>query len=405
MKRVRKVALWVLGVVLGLAVAGWIGLQIYMNTPAARRLASEQVSKLVGLPVEVTEVNVGFGSTTVSFVIPDSGSDPADPVDLLKVGRLETDITLTGIATGSVAPSYAVLRDAELTLRLDANRKIASPLPKFESGGGGKLPAVKLVNARFRIRQAGKPDFDIGGANGELAADTSSAGGYLITGTIADKTWGEWRVDGRLGADPTIGEVTLTTDSAQVSDQLLQSIPFVKPKVWKHLSATGATSARVTLGFNEDDVKYAVDVAPKGATITLPDADATLTGVSAYVRIADGKVIAKDGTLTLAGGSGKVANAVFDFDRDEYVLTIETTASGVDIRQLPASWGLPKQVEGKLKGYAKLEIRIKDDGTIDTRGDGIAEVEKAKLAGFDAEIKFVLRGENGRYRFDSEQQE
>lgn len=398
MRRIRKISLWVIGVLLGLAAVGWIGLQWYLSTAGARRMVSEEVSKILGMPVEVTSVNVGFGSTSVALVIPDPGSDPANPADLLRAGRIDTDITLGGLLTGSASPTKLTLRDADITLRMDADRKLISPLPKFEGEGGGKLPAVTLDNVRVRIRRPGQPEFDVGGVSGKLHADGE---GYSITGNISDKNWGEWRLDGKLGADPADGQVTLTCDATDINDGMLRSIPFVKPKVWKHLSATGTTAAKVSLAFKPDgDFKYDVTVTPKGATLTLPDADVTLTQVAADIRIADGKVIAGNGRLTLAGGQATVPTGVFDFDRDEYLLTLKATASGLNVRQLPASWGLPKELEGKLKGHADLEIHF-GDAKIETLGNGVAEVQNAKIAGIDAEIKFYLKGENGRYRFDS----
>ena len=397
MKRVRKIVLWVIGVVVVVAVGGWLGLQWYLNTAGGRRLASDKLTAILGMPVEVTSLSVGFGSTSVAVVIPDPAADP--PADLLRVGSIDADITLLGLISGSATPARVTVRDADVVLRLDANRKLVSPLPKMAGdGGGGKLPAVTVVNARVRIRQPGKPEFDVTGVTATLSADGD---GSAIAGDISDPKWGRWRIDGRLAADPADGRVTFTSDDVTVSDPLLRSVPFVKAKVWTHLSASGSTIASVTLAFKPDgDFRYAVELRPKGATVTFPDATLTVTDVTGDVRIADGQVTATGAALTLAGGRA-TADGVFDFDKDVYVLNLKATASGVDVRRLPEDWGLPKEIEGKLKGKADLEVLIADGGNLDTRGSGTGEVEKAKFAGLDAEIKLRLRGDKGRYYFDT----
>ncbi len=397
MKRVRKIALWVIGVVAVVAVGGWLGLQWYLNTASGRRLASDKLTAVLGMPVEVTSLRVGFGSTSVAVVIPDPAADP--PADLLRVGSIDADITLLGLISGSATPTRVTVRDADVVLRLDANRKLVSPLPKMAGDGGrGKLPAVTVENARVRIRQPDKAEFDVSGVNATLSADGD---GSAIAGDIADPTWGRWRIDGRLAADPADGRVTFTSDGVTVTDPLLRSVPFVKAKVWTHLSASGSTTAAVTLAFKPDgEFRYAVELRPKGVTVTFPDANATVTDVTGDVRIADGTVTATGAALTLAGGRAAVDGA-FDYDKDVYVLTLKATAAGVDIRRLPAEWGLPKEIEGKLKGNADLEIHISDGGNLDTRGSGTGDVEGAKFAGLDAEIKLRLRGDNGRYYFDT----
>jgi len=403
MRRVRKIALWVVGVVLTLGVVGYLGLQWYLGTGSARRMVAGEVSKAIGLPVEVTSVSVGFGGTSVGIVIPDA--DAETPTDFIRIGKIETDITLGGLLTGSATPTKVTVKDADIILRLDANRKIVSPMPKLEGGGGDtKLPAVKVENARVRIRQPGKPEFDVAGVNAELRAEGE---GSVVTGTISDPKWGEWRIDGRLGEDPADGSVTLTNDGLTVTDpKLLNSIPFVKEKVWKHLSATGPLAATVTIPFKPNgDVDYDVTVKPKGATVTSPDADVTVTQVTGDIHIAGGKVTATNAQLSLAGGTVQ-ADGGFDFGGDVYLLTLKAKASGLDMRKLPTSWRMPKEIEGQLKGTANLEVHIPDSGKLDTRGSGSGEVENAKLFGLDTkstEIKLQLKGGDGRYRFETMQ--
>lgn len=397
MRRVRKIAVWVVGVVLVLGVVGYLGLRWYLGTDSARRMVAGEVSKAIGLPVEVTSLSVGFGGTSVGVVIPDELAET--PTDFIRVGKIETDITLGGLLTGSATPTKVSLRDVAVILRLDATGKVVSPLPKLEGGGGGdtKLPAVYLENARVRIRQPGKPEFDISGVSANLRADGD---GSAITGSISDPRWGDWTINGRLGKDPADGSVSVATDRVNITDPAqLTSIPFVREKVWRHLSASGTVAATVTIPFRPNgDVGYDVTVKPNGATVTFPDADVTVTQVTGDIRLADGKVTATNARLSLAGGT-VTADGGFDFGGDVSVLTLTARASGVDVRKLPPAWGLPKEIEGQVKGTANLEVRIADSGERDTRGSSDLTVENAKLGGFAAEIGIALRGGGGKYRF------
>jgi len=84
---------------------------------------------------------------------------------------------------------------------------------------------------------------------------------------------------------------------------------------------------------------------------------------------------------------------------------VKLDAKGVDIRKLPAEWGLPKEFEGKLRGAAELTLLIQPDGRLEPRGQGAGQLDDAKFVGLPAEVKMRLVPKNGRYRFDVTQQE
>lgn len=398
MRRVRVVLLWVLGVAAGLALVGWVGLKMYLGSSQARQLAATKISEAIGLPVEVERLDVGTESTTAALQIPDAAGEP-----LLRIGSLHADVTLAGLLTGRVAPTTVTLNDVDLLFRLDADGTILSPLPKLKdtgSGGAGgtAVPAVSLANSRVRIRQVGKPEFVVAGVSGRLRRDGD---GYAITGDIDDPAWGKWRTSGRLAADPADGRVELAADRAELKHDLLRTIPYVPPEVWDHLSASGPTGATVAFTFRPGaDLGYAVDLTPQRASLTVPDAGVTVTDVEGKIRVADGQVTVTDGRLALADGR-VTGDAVYRFDRPTPVITLKLTATGVDVRRLPADWGLPKEIAGRLKGSADLEVRLPPGGKLETSGGGSGEIVGARLAGLDAEIKLFLKGDGGRFRFSS----
>src|SRR6476469_9528841 len=101
----RRVGRWAL-IVAAVLVAGWVllrvGVGVYLRTPAGRAVVAHQLQEAIGLPVEVSEVDLGARSS-------------------LKFRVLET-------ATGPI-------------------------------------PQIMVESARVHIRQQGQPDFDVSGIN------------------------------------------------------------------------------------------------------------------------------------------------------------------------------------------------------------------------------------------------
>lgn len=397
MKRLRKIALWVLGVTAGLLLAGWFGLKAYLNSSAVRRQAGTQLSEMIGLPVEVDSLSVGTGSTSAEFHIPDRDASG----DLLKVGSVETDVTLMQLISGSVAPTTVTVKDLEFFLRLDAAGKILSPLPKLKPGDGGPktLPAVQLVNGRLRIQQDGHPEFSLGGIAAKLLRDGDK---YSLTGDVYDPKWGRWKIDGHITADPADGQIVLHADKTVLEDQGLRSIPYVPAAVWNEVAPSGDTAATVTFAFRPGSgLGYSVVLQPQKAALSIPAIGVTLTQVEGDVTITDGKVTFKSGRGTVATGPVTLDGA-YAFDQPTGVLTLKATAKGVDLQLLPPAWGLPKQITGKLRGAADLEIRVPPTGPVETRGAGRGEVEDAKLADIPAKIQLRLKSGGGRFQFTTE---
>lgn len=398
MKRLRTIALWVLGGLAVLLVIGWVGMKVYVGGPGRAAVAS-QLSESIGLPIEIESLDVGVGSSSAALRIPDPSADPPD--DLVRVKSLTTDLSLAGFLSGKSAPTQVTAKDVDILLRLDEKGQLLSPLatPKSSGSGPATLPAVQVSGGRVRIRQTGRPEFVLTGVSAELKRDGD---GYALSGAVDDPNWGKWDIRGRLTNDPADGNVELTTTRGPLNESLISTIPYVPPEVWDHLKASGETPAAVRFTFKPGkDLGYAVELNPAAtAELTIPDADVTLTKVQGKILIVNGKVTVTNGRVAVADGTIEVSGE-YTFDKPTAVIAMKLVADKLDLRKLPTKWELPKEIEGKLKGNADLEVHLPRGGKPDTRGSGSGVVEGAKLAGLDAEITLRLVAQDGGYRFQS----
>lgn len=403
--KVRKILLWAGGIVLGLVLVLWFGGWGLLKSPLARSKASAELTKMLGVPVEVDTLDVGGSRTSASLRIPDDAAND----NLVKIGSLDTDITLGGLLGGNASPTYVNASDVDFLLRVDEKGQILSPFPKEKTGQHTQttIPEIRVKSGKVRIRQQGKEEFALSGVSAHLRRDGD---GYALDGDIDDPKWGKWKVGGRLTADLSDGRVTLSNERAELKDELLRTIPYVPNVVWEHIGASGQTAATVAFTYKPGtDLGYSVELKPHKASLRLPDPGITLTDVQGDILVADGKVAVTDGKVSLAGGGGTLSGeyvfwkkgvAGTSADEPTAVITVKAEANGIDVTRLPEKWGLPKELEGKLKGTADLELRIDADGTLDTRGGGDAEVVGAKLKNIPfEEFKFKLVGGEGGYRF------
>jgi len=396
-KRIARILLWVTGIALVVLWLGWVAIRGYLNSTYGQRIASQQLSQMVGTTVEVSSLGVGTSSTSISLRIPDP--TPESQSDLIKIGSLEADVSLLNLLTSQVAPTKVTANDIEILLRLDADGKRLSTFPKFAQGGGAfTIPTIQLHNARIRVQQTGHPEFDFGGINGSLKRDGDA---YVLTGDADELKWGKWKITGKLNANATEGQFQLDSNDAPLSDVLLRSIPYVPTEVWDHLSASGQTAATITLTFRPGhDLGYRVDLHPKKAMLSFPSAEVSVSDFVGQILVEDGRVTVKDAIMQLAEGVVSI-NGSCDFKLPNRVITTNVKSNRVNIRQLPDSWGLPKEMEGKLTGSANLQLHIGLDGKMDPRGNGRGELEDAKFAGLNAKIELKLSGRGGRFRFDA----
>lgn len=403
----RRIGRWVLiglAGVIGLVLLVRVGAGLYLRTSAGRTAVAKQLTSMIGLPVEVADVELGPQTSSVKFRVLDPAGG-STPIEILSVESASADVTLTDLVTGRTEPKELDLRGVSLTLRIDANGKILTTLPQqtAESKTGGPLPRINVENGQVTIRQEGRPEFSLRGLS--LKAEPTGDK-VVLNGSIDDPGWGKWKISGEVNRTSKTGWVDLATDDGPLAVDRLSSIPYVPLSIWQNARPDGRGAATVRLAVGpREEFTYDVKVQPKSAALHVPAADVTLTDVT-------GTIHAHDTTFELLGCKGKVAGGTIGVsgsaqlkpDRPEpSVAKFTVTADGLDVNKVPPEWGLTKEFGGQLRGKATIGLTIYPDGRIEPSGSGRGELVGATVLGFPAEITVRLHAENGKLKLKEEQ--
>lgn len=397
-RRVRW-ALYVVGGVVALLALVILGLEVYLRTAAGRSMVARQIEKQIGMPVEVTSVRVGLASSSIGLKVFDPAAKDPAKAEVLDVGDASADVTPFELAAGHVAPKNVALRDVTLTLHVDADGEVITTLPKTREGGGSpaEVPAIELTGGRVRINQDGRPPFALEG----MHLSVEPAGDDVkLSGAIDDPRWSKWTVQGSVARPTRAGSVELASADAPLTMERLTSVPFVPAEVWKHVRADGrgAASVRFWTGPSSPEVHYAVQITPRGASLTLPDADVTLANLTGGIGISGSTLTLTSARAELAGGNITVSGTC-DFGADPTVLRLNVSAEKLDTTKLPERWQL-RDFEGKLQGQANLVLRIYKDGRIEPEGGGEGKITDVKVLGFPADdVPIHLRKAGDQYEF------
>lgn len=401
----RRAGRWAL-VAVAVLVAGWVLLRVgagmYLRTSAGRATVANQLQGMIGLPVEVTEVDLGSRTSSIKFRVLEPSAGTRPPVEVLSVESATADVSFADVLTRSVSPKELTLRGATLNLRLAADGKVLTTLPQAAAGAGrGPVPRVTVENARVHVQQDGQPDFDLTG----VSAVAEPKGDRLtITGTIDDPKWAKWTIGGDVDTATKTGWVELNTPDGPLQVELLKSLPYVPPSTWDDLRPTGRATGKFRLTVGADQkIDYVVDVGPKQATLTIPVADATLTDVVGLISFRNGKLGLTDCAGRFAGGAITAAGD-WDFNPPQpggeklaSAARVTVTADALDMAHVPASWGLNKDLGGQLTGKATIRAKVYADGRVDpegTTGDGV--LTGASLRGLDVDDIPIHVGREGR---------
>src|SRR5207237_2463865 len=130
--------------------------------------------------------------------------------------------------------------------------------------------------------------------------------------------------------------------------ELLKSLPYVPPSIWDDLHPSGRGSGKLRAALGADKkLDYLIEVVPKEAALTVPAADATLTGATGSIKFRDAKLTLENCKAHFAGGTVG-AGGVWDFNPPQSPTgeklasagEVKVTADGLDSKDVPASWGL-----------------------------------------------------------------
>lgn len=233
--------------------AARFGLSRYLSSARGKAMVADRLGSALGMPVEVSEIDVGDDRASFRFRV----LDPADPrAEVLDVPSASADVSAADFMTGRVAPSALNFSAPALTLRVDRQGQILTPVPPLAAGGA--VPAVAVRNGRARVRQEGRPEFVLGGIDLKLAP---SGQVLVVSGTANDPKWGAWTARGEVRRDARGGWVEVTSSDAPLDPELLATIPFVPPTMFDELPTTGRAAVTVRIEFGPDgDVRPTVEV-------------------------------------------------------------------------------------------------------------------------------------------------
>ena len=139
--RRRTVLLTTALLLVGVAVGGWV----YVRSPAAGRLVARKLEQRLGTNVQIGQLDVGIGSTSVADLRVYEYQAPtgADPV--IRVGAVDLDVSAVGAAAGAM-PSNVTLRDARVLLRFNKNGDLVTRLPPATASENPTAPAPSPVS-------------------------------------------------------------------------------------------------------------------------------------------------------------------------------------------------------------------------------------------------------------------
>src|SRR5262245_21764812 len=341
---------WLLGTLLVLVVLGvglLIAAKLYLRSSAVAARVAAHLRKKLGVPVRVKEADIGlFGDSTIRHVEMFESDSHSDP--WATVGELSTDISAADLLSGAANPRRLTLKGLRANLHFDKDGRLLTKMPRLEEQAPNEPgPTIALEGAEITLHQQGAKDqpartITITGADLHIEEAPS---GQTLSGTVHDPHWGDWQVEGRLGPGKGRASLTLRTSQAQVTQQKLESIPFVAASVWKQIKAEGPTAAEVTLHIRgeKEGMGYYVDLRPDRSAVEVPSIGLRATDTTGRI-IVDGPLGTLRDMRGRAAGGQVEANGTLDFRKDVSELKFTAQARNVDLLAFTRKWKMPKQI-------------------------------------------------------------
>lgn len=418
----RRIGRWVLFGLAGVGAAVLllrVGVGLYLGSPSGRAVVAERLESMIGLPVEVNDVDLGSRSSSIKFRVLDPKFDKNSPdAEVLSVDSAEADVSFGEIITGRASPKEVRLHGVHVTLRVGADGKLLTTLPELPAQAQAppeKIPHITLDGGRVTIRQEGRPEFSLSGLS--LKADPNGDK-VVLGGGVDDPAWGKWKLSGEANKATKTGWADAATEDLNLNPDRLRSIPFIPLSVWDNARPEGHAAVAGHFAVEPDQqFQYDLRVRAKGATLGVPAAEVTVTDVAAVLRVHDGlvEIGGEKGTAPAAGklaGGTIAARVKWDFAGNPAVGDpLVISARHLAVKDLPAKWGLKNlggELPGKLSledgflsGTAKLRIVAPANGPVETYGGGTGEIELPSFLGGSARIAVTLGGTGQRLEFNA----
>ncbi|HTU89746.1 MAG TPA: hypothetical protein VMF69_06600, partial [Gemmataceae bacterium] len=391
--------LWITPIaLLLLAGGGLIALRSYLSSAAVSRQVAERLQEMLGGRVDIQSAQISLiGSSSVRGIEAYEEGEADKP--WLRIDDVTADISALSLLLGK-SPDDIQLQRARVRLRFDSDGRLLTKLPTKKKTAPEQLPRIHIEGGELTFDQQHRSPMIIRGVHADLA---SGANGLTLTGTVSDPFWGDWKASGDFNSTGSQGSIALDTDSVAVTMTKLKSISFVPLSVWHEVHVEGTTPAHVRMDMETKEdktaVHYRVEISPR-------DAHVQVLSIALDAVQANGRAIIADEIVELDNVHGKTAggsisvNGKLNFRDEPTRLAFKAGVQDVVLHDLPHSWKLPREIDGKLTGSADLVLTIKQ-GKVETAGSGEGVIRDAKWGSFatDKPVRLALRSEGGRFRF------
>ena len=238
-RRATALAAVTVAVVIGTLLALRLSVGVYVNSSRGKAAVGKELQSMFGMPVEVADVDLGARTSAVKFRVLDPAAGRAE---VLSIESAAADVSFAEVVASRIAPRHLDLTGVALTLRVDEDGTIQTPIPPVPGGPAGAVPRVVVERGRVAVRQEGYPEFAVAGIAVRVEPDGDVA---RLTGAVDDPVWGKWSVAGHLDRPTRSGWVEFTT-AGELAWEQLRTIPFVPAGAWYGVDLSAGLSIRVT---------------------------------------------------------------------------------------------------------------------------------------------------------------
>ena len=387
MRRLRLVLL-ILTVLAGVAVAG---IKLYLGSDLATQRAAGRLSEVYGAAVELDRFDVGMDQTAFRGVRFFQVGDLPGDVPWLSIKEALTDLSFIDVAFDQAEVSQIDLTQPVVTLHFNKDGRLLTRVPKPREEGKA-WPSLVLHQGVFRLQQEGHPDFVVNGINAILELRKE---GLVLEGTVDDPFWGNWQAKGDLNLEKLTGQLRLLNEGSHVTQEKLEALPFVSARVWDAVKLDGDTPVDFTFTYDlpADRFGYMVQAHPSRTKVFVSSINLHAENAGGLVRVDNGAVYLDDVNGETADGE-ITTTAELRCRQEPREMHFAIKVKRVDLRKLPTTWRLQRQLAGRLDGTADLQVIVRNHEPR-TFGQGQGIIKEARLAGFPVFDLAILLQANG----------
>ncbi|MFL5243613.1 MAG: AsmA-like C-terminal region-containing protein [Gemmataceae bacterium] len=390
MRRLRLLLLVLTGLAL-IAGCAYAGIRLYFRSDLATLRVAARLSQVYGAAVELDHFDARLNQTAFQGVRFFQIGDLPGDAPWLSIKEARTDLSFMDFAFDQTDVSHIELTKPVVTLHFDKEGRLLTRVPKPKEEGRA-WPSLAIHQGFFRLQQEGHPDFVVNGIEAVLELRKE---GLVLEGTIEDPFWGSWQAKGDLNMERLNGQLRLVNEGTHVTQEKLDALPFVPAATWEDVKLDGETPIDFTFSYDlpADRFGYLVLARPIRTNVFVSSIDLHAVNADGCVRIDNGSVYLEDVHGETADGQ-IATSAEMRCRQQPKEMHFNIAVNRLDLRKLPASWHLQRQLAGRLDGTADLHVIVRNHQPR-TSGQGQGIIKEAHLAGFPVFDLGVLLQANG----------